>query len=199
MTSEKSRKTFHSVSKRYIESKKRFISFYSVTSGRRAFTLIETMLAVLIMALLASAAALSFSGPVRKARAREAVDQVIAADRSARQEAHDSGRAVRLRFDSSNGEISRIEGTATQFRSVLPASFRISDVLVGRRVFRDVPAEVGFSGSGFSATYAVHLSGTGADRWVVFAGLTGQANVVSDEQAVRTAIDSIAPARRDTD
>jgi len=167
-------------------------------SGRRGFTLIETMLAVLIMALLASAAALSLSGPVRKARAREAVDVVMAADRSARQEAHDSGRAVRLVFDPASGAISRVEGVATQFRSVIPRSFKISDVWVGRRVFREARAEVGFSGAGFSASYAVHLTGPGADGWVVFAGLSGQASVVSDEQAVRNAID-YAPARRNAD
>ena len=156
------------------------------------------MLAVLIMALLASAAAMSLSAPVRKVRAREAVDMVMGADRAARQEAHDSGRAVRLVFDPSTGAISRVEGTSTQFRSTLPRSFRISDVLVGRRAFRDTGAEVGFSGSGFSASYAVHLIGPGADGWVVFAGLTGQASVVTDEQAVRNAIDN-APARRNAD
>ena len=167
----------------------------SACGSRRAFTLIETMLAVLIMALLASAAALSLSGPVRKARAKEAVEVVIAADRSARQEAHDSGRTVRLVFDPSTAAISRAEGATTQFRSTLPRSFKISDVIVGRRAFRETGAEVGFSGAGFSASYAIHLTGPGADGWVVFAGLTGQASVVSDEQAVRNAIDN-TPSRR---
>ena len=178
---------FHSVTSRYIRPDK-----------PAGFTLIETMLAVLIMALLASAAALSLSGPVRNARAREAVDVVIAADRSARQESHDSGRAVKLVFDPTTAAISRIEGTAAQFRSALPRSFKISDVLVGRRVFRDATAEVGFSGSGFSPSYAVHLTGPAADGWVVFAGLTGQPTVVNDEQAVRNIIDN-APARRNPD
>ena len=170
----------------------------SAHSHRSGFTLIETMLAVLIMALLASAAALSLSGPVRKARAREAVDVVIAADRSARQEAQDSGRPVRLVLDPTTSTISRMEGTVTQFRSALPRSFRISDVLVGRRVFREAGTEVGFSGAGFSTSYAVHLTGPGADGWVVFAGLTGQASVVSDEQAVRNILDN-PPARRNAD
>jgi len=165
----------------------------------KAFTLIETMLAVLIMALLASAAALSFSGPMRLARAREAVDQVIGADRSARLEARNSGRAVTLEFDPNSGVISRLSGAATQFRSVLPSSFRIADVLVGRRAFRESGAQIGFSGSGFSPTYAVHLVGPGSDRWVVVAGLTGQASVMSDEQAVRSAIDNVAPARHNAD
>ncbi len=178
-----------------------FVRKCSELSGggfRRGFTLIETMLAVLIMALLASAAALSLSGPVRKARAREAVDVVMAADRSARQEAHDSGRAVRLVLDPTTGTITRIEGAVTQFRSALPRSFKISDILVGRRVFREAGTEVGFSGAGFSPSYAVHLTGPGADGWVVFAGLTGQASVVSDEQAVRNILDN-PPARRNAD
>src|SRR5205823_7884246 len=98
----------------------------------------------------------------------------------------------------STGAISRVEGPATQFRSILPRSFRISDVLVGRRVLREAGAEVGFSGAGFSVSYAVHLTGPGADGWVVFAGLTGQASVVSDEKAVRNAIEN-APARRNAD
>jgi prepilin-type N-terminal cleavage/methylation domain-containing protein len=165
----------------------------------RAFTLIETMLAVLIMALLASAAALSFAAPLRAARSREALDQIFAADRAARQLSRDAARPVRLSFDPSNGVVARFSGGQMQSRIVLPASFQIGAVLVGRRAFRSSIADIEFSTSGFSPTYAVHLAGPGINCWIVFAGLTGQTSVMSDEESVRWAIDNIAPSRHNPD
>ncbi len=169
------------------------------TGAVGGFTLIETMLAVLIMALLASAAALSFAAPMRAARAREAFDQLISADRSARQASRDGGRVVRLSFDPSDGAVSRFLGGKMQFRTRLPSSFQMDGVLIGRRAIRSSIAEVEFSASGFSSTYAVHVIGPGVDRWILFAGLTGQASVVADEQAVRLAVENVAPSRHNPD
>src|SRR5215471_6908216 len=50
-----------------------------------AFTLIEIMLAVLIVGLLASAAALSFRQPIRAARAQDAVELIRSFDAGARE------------------------------------------------------------------------------------------------------------------
>ena len=61
-----------------------------------AFTLIELMLAVVLLALLTGAAALSFVKPVHAARSRQAIELVKRADATAREEAQRSGDPVLL-------------------------------------------------------------------------------------------------------
>src|SRR5256885_7110087 len=67
----------------------------------RGFTLIEMMAVVIIMALLATGAALSFARPMRVARARDALHQVRSLDASARQFARRFGRPIEIGFDLS--------------------------------------------------------------------------------------------------
>jgi prepilin-type N-terminal cleavage/methylation domain-containing protein len=173
---------------------------HELASKSSAFTLIETMLAVLIMALLASAAALSFAAPLRTARAREALDQLTAADSAARKLSRESGRAVRLSFDPASGVIDRHFGQQLELREVLPSSIRMQDIFVNLRIYRDTRAEVVFSAAGLSPTYAIHVVGRRVDRWIVFAGLSGETSVMTDEETVRSAIDnSAAPARHNLD
>ena len=164
------------------------------------FTLVETMLAVLLMALLASAAVLSFAEPLRTARGREAVDELIACDAGARQTAREQGRALHLTLDPAADTASRYVGQTRLAQVVMPAGYRIGDVLVGRRMTRDSRVEVEISPSGWSRSYAIHVKGPGFNRWVAFAGLGGQASVVQDEETVRSIIaDAALPAGHDAD
>jgi prepilin-type N-terminal cleavage/methylation domain-containing protein len=78
--------------------------------SRRAFTLIETMLAVLLLALVASAAALTFSKPVAQARGQDAVELLRHFDATTRAAASAAGRTVRITFDLSSGVITRGDG-----------------------------------------------------------------------------------------
>src|SRR4051812_26887258 len=78
-------------------------------SGTRAFTLIETMLAVLLLAIVASAAALTFSQPIAQARADEAFEQLRTFDANARIVARSSGRVLQIIFDLSANRLDRRE------------------------------------------------------------------------------------------
>jgi len=158
-----------------------------------AFTLVETMLAVLVMALLASAVALSFSRPLQLARAREAVSQIQSADAQARQAARQSGQTVRLVLDPSANTIARYEGEQRRAQTTLPGPCQLEEVIVGRHASWAERAEVSFSSSGLSRSYAVHLKGTGVDQWLLFAGLSGQMTWVQDERTLRSILDGAAP------
>ena len=152
------------------------------------FTLIETMLAVLLMALLTSAVTLSFSAPLRRARAEDAIDLLASFDAAARQMTVASGRPVRLRFDPAEGTAERLEGDATpRARVQLPTGYRIAQVRVGRQSRSAGPTDVDLSAHGWGRSYDVHLVGPGVDRWLCFAGLTGQTTEVTDERALPTA------------
>src|SRR5215469_5179410 len=136
-------------------------------SSGKAFTLIETMLAVLLMALLASTVALSFSRPLQSARAREAISQVHFADAQARQAARQFSAPVKLVLDPSENSITRYEGEHLRASITLPSAIRIQEVIVGRHATWEDRAEVWFSSSGVSRSYAIHLAGPAFDQWVL--------------------------------
>jgi prepilin-type N-terminal cleavage/methylation domain-containing protein len=162
----------------------------------RAFTLIEVMMTVLLMALLASAAALSFSGPLRSARAADAQDQIRSFDAAARDMARHSHREVRLVFDLSGSTLARREGPELQdlrSRVSLPAGCRVTQLCVAGQSFEDGEAVVDFSSLGIGRSYAIHLSGAGLDRWLLIAGLSGQMTQVQDEVEAQSILGRAAP------
>ncbi len=166
---------------------------------RRGFTLVETMLAVLLMALLASGVAVAFSRSLRSARAADAADGVAAADAAARRAAVASGRPVRLEFDLARDTVERFEDAdpaTPRARNRLPAGYRVDRVRIDRRWQSAGPAVVDFSAHGWARSYDVHLSGPGTDRWLSFAGLTGLMTEAPDDRSLPT--DDAAP-RDDAD
>jgi prepilin-type N-terminal cleavage/methylation domain-containing protein len=163
---------------------------------RSAFTLVEVMIAVLLMALLASAAALSFSGSLRSARSTEALERLRSFDSAARDVTRRTNREARIVFDLSNDTLSRREGTdldelTAQVR--LPTGYRIDELRIPGQSFTDGEAVVDCSALGVSRTYAVHLVGPGLDHWVLVAGLTGEMTQEKDESATQSILDRAAP------
>ena len=159
---------------------------------RAAFTLIEVMLAVALLALLTTAAALTFAEPLRRARASEAVDQLRSFDADARHYARRFGRPVRMEFDLSAGTLSRRE----------EAGARLGQQIVLRGCAIDrlrTPGGEAFGGSvtipcsalGVSRTYAVHLVGAGADSWLLVSGLTGEVTRVTNDVEIDRAFRAI--------
>src|SRR2546423_437223 len=116
----------------------------------RGFTLIEMMAVVIIMALLATAAALSFARPMRVARARDAVDQIQSLDASARQFARRFGKPVEIVFDLSNGTLARRDRDTIAFQSSLPRGCRIDEVRVAGQSFSLGEASIQCAASGMS-------------------------------------------------
>jgi prepilin-type N-terminal cleavage/methylation domain-containing protein len=155
-----------------------------VSAQHRAFTLIEVMLAVLILALLATAAALSMDQPLRAARSRDLLQQLHAFDMGARQAAILSGKDVRIVFDLSSNSVSRFDGgqlTDLRRREHLPPGFRIDQVLLSATSAFSGEVPIDISPMGFSRSYAIHLIGPGPDRWIIFAGLSGDTTQARDE------------------
>jgi prepilin-type N-terminal cleavage/methylation domain-containing protein len=150
----------------------------------RGFTLIEMMIAITIMALLVSAAALSFSRPVASMRKREAVETVSRFDEMARQQARKQNAAVQLVFSVPGATLERRAGGQVVQRMSLAGGFVIDRL---RMAGRDVDAEnvmIDCSALGLTATYAVHLKGADSEQWMVVAGLSGQVTLVSHENEV---------------
>lgn len=157
--------------------------------NRPGFTLLETMLAVLIMALLAGGVAMSFAQPLRAARSEDAVDQVRSFDELSRQLALSSGRTVRMAFDLSNHELLERDGDdlkELRRRISLPPGCRVSALLITGHLVTVGEAVVDVSPHGWSRTYAVKLETPAGTSWLVLAGLTGQMTIVNNESQIPT-------------
>jgi hypothetical protein len=140
---------------------------------------------------------ISFAGPLRAARAREAVTQIMAMDASARQAACRSGSAVELVFDL--GEQTLIRRDPQQLDRALareisvPEGVRIEQVRTALRDFASGRIVVRISGQGISRSYAIRLIGPEQDSWLLVAGLSGQIVQIDDEKRVQ---DILAEASR---
>lgn len=159
--------------------------FPFLSAPRRAFSLVELLAAIVVLALLTAGAAWTFGGPLRRAQLGEAVEQVRSFDATGRQFARNAGRECTLALDLDDGVLTRIEaGGRETFRAVVARPCRIDEVRTARRRYDGGQAVVAVSGLGLSESYAVKMSAGGDVRWVVFAGLSGESRAVSDEAMV---------------
>jgi prepilin-type N-terminal cleavage/methylation domain-containing protein len=169
-------------------------------TGRRAFTLVEMMVAVALVALLAAAAALTFNRPLRRARALEAVEQVRYLDASTREFARRTGRPAAMVFDLDDNALSREEGAGgrASYRTALATPVRIEAVRTPGRYDEYGRRTVRVSALALSTSYAVKLSTPEGAQWVLVSGLSGESRIVTDDTRVESIL-AQASGGRDAD
>jgi prepilin-type N-terminal cleavage/methylation domain-containing protein len=168
-----------------------------IPTPRRALTLIEIMIAVLVLGLLTGLAAWSFSGPLRRAQLEEAVEQIRYLDATTRQLARESGRPVTIVLDIDAGAVSRREGVRggpVVYHAPLATGTRIERVRTATEDRTGGTAEIEVSPLGLSPSYAVLVAGPKWRRWVFVSGLGAQVSVISDDSEIA----SIFAAARDS-
>ena len=172
-----------------------------VQPQRRAFTLIETVVVVSIMALLTSAVALSFNGPIQSTRARDAINQVQSLDSSARTYAKRFGKDVEIVFDVSQNRLLRREGKDKEvsYDAPLPRGCRIERLRIGGRIIDSGEAAIACSTMGLTRSYTLHLVGPKLDRWISVAGLTGEMTVTADDSRTAENFETALSPRDDAD
>jgi prepilin-type N-terminal cleavage/methylation domain-containing protein len=165
--------------------------------SRRAFTLVETMVAVIILGLLAGAVTWSFRAPLRRARMAEAIEQVKYLDASSRAFARRFGRNIEVVYDVSEGTLQRREGLRAEasFRTAISSPFRIEAVRTKSRTEEYGETSIAISPLGISQTYAVKLAGPEAQRWIVVTGLGGEILTLADDAQVEAIFAKVAPGR----
>ena len=103
--------------------------------NRQGFTLIELMVACLLLALLAAVIGWSVRGPILASRLTQTVERIRHADRLAREMARRGGGDVRLTFDAGDGRITLQRAGRTVRQTGLPATRHLAGSLC-----RDSPA-----------------------------------------------------------
>jgi prepilin-type N-terminal cleavage/methylation domain-containing protein len=168
----------------------------------RAFTLIEIMVVVILIGLLSGAAMLSFAGPLRARRAHQAVEELAAFDAAARQAARNFGRDVEIVFELSarRSELVRRELTPEPretFRVSLPADVHVEQVRAAQETSSSGDVAIRCPPRGLSRSYAVRVIGPQFDQWLLFAGLSGQVSLVTDESRIESILRNSAGGAND--
>lgn len=157
-----------------------------------AFTLIEILAVIVVVAVIAGAVGLTFTYGVRAATDRDFLDRIVALDEVTRRAARQGGQPMRLAFDLEHGLVRQQDGEGQDTGQRVRAP---RGMVIRRLVTVDIDAQYGDAGVavstiGTSETYAVFV---GRDDQpavgVLFAGLTGQVTRLTDE---RTAKDILA-------
>ena len=164
---------------------------------RRAFTLIELLAVIALVAILTAGVAVSLAGAARNARLDDVVDQYVAFDRSTREVARRFERPRALQFSLNRGAVRRTNGDEEPTPANLSGGVRVTRLALagGERFQQSGEETIRFSPRGQAPSYAVLLeSPAGGRKWIVFAGLTGHATVTTDERDVRDILSLATPA-----
>ena len=168
------------------------------------FTLIEITVVLFLVALLASAVAVSSRGMLRGATLDETTAQIGSLDADARRSAQRLGYPVELHLDTGTRQMTLLDpnqsGSSPLGGYVLPAGYELRDawrMVQGERVKGDEMV-VRYSPDGTSTTWGLSLHAPSEEEpsqasVIVVLGMTGQLTEwESDEQAQ----DIFAAARR---
>lgn len=153
-----------------------------------AFTLIESLVAIVLLGIISTAAALTFRSSLQSASNTDAIDQIKYLDSSARQRAQRFNQPVELIFDLTNSSLSRREGSKRNdesFTASLPRGFSIDQINISGRSTFNGQISLTCSPVGLTPSYAIHLIGPNFDQWLLFAGLSGQLTLIKDEETVQ--------------
>lgn len=184
-----------------------------------AFTLIEMMAVIVLIALLAGAVAWSMTGELRRSTREDVIGELRQYDQMARLTGKRLGRPCSLVFDLDQQRVRRVvdpASTAAETAAVyaLPEGVAVDRLVVadlaeargrgddrGTAVQRHNTGEVSidFGTAGRGASYAVRLADTDSRRWLVFSGMTGQMMRVEDDQTIDNLFASLEGGGLDAD
>ena len=141
---------------------------------RRAFSLIELVVVLVLMAVMASVATISIRGAVVRQRLSRAAEVVEQFDTALRRQARYQRRKVVGVIDRSQGRMTVDPGNDRPISFELPNHTSIDSIRFGRSRPSRSDSRVLADSDGSSTSYAVRLSVGETKRWVLLIGGTGQ-------------------------
>ena len=149
----------------------------------KAFTLIELVIAMAILAVLSSIAAVSLSGTINRYQLSQALEIVQRFDSRARRDAVSNGTFIDIAIDQPKGNFQiGPQGRAVAYQ--IPSRVEITGFQLPRKRIASGKHLAQFNPEGHSTSYALQLTVGQQTRWIVFLGMTGQSLVTQDERVV---------------
>ena len=154
----------------------------SRSPNRHAFTLIELVVVMLILATLAGLVAYSLGGVMDRYQMNRAIETIELFDARARRQAIRSRRPLETRIDRGRNLLS-IEPSARRSPATfrLPRRVEIAEIRMGRTTVAGGPLQLGINRHGQSESYAIHLQRGSVQRWLVVLGTSGQIVALNDK------------------
>ncbi len=163
---------------------------------RKAFSLIELTVVLLIVGIAASAVALRVAAPMKAANMDDACRRARQFDELTRSYCRGQGRPVVMEFTADGKRIRRLNtaGESVGGECELGDDLTITAVLLaGTESYPAGNVRVACSSLGFAPTYAMLIEGPGRQRrWLIFAGLTGEVTETTDDAQVRGILEALA-------
>ena len=157
--------------------------------SRQGFTLLEVVVVVAIMAIAAAAVSLHIQGPLATARRDNVFSALRSFDAVTRAAARAQDRAFLLNVDLGSGRLERQPCGGAEAAAgflALPAGLRLTTVAVRQHIYSAGRVSILCSALGLTPSYAIEVdTGAGRRRWLVVAGLTGEAIETADENQAR--------------
>jgi prepilin-type N-terminal cleavage/methylation domain-containing protein len=157
-----------------------------------AFTLIEVVACVAIMAILAAAAAISLHGHRGEATLPMAFQIIRFADEQARQRALRSDVPVELRITFAHPDTLLLNSGPNASEFQLPDGFRIARARVAGQSRDTDDISVRFSRRGWASAYALEITDGARSHWIGFTGLIGDPQTFDDDQMLEHILASTA-------
>lgn len=177
-----------------------------MTRRASAFTFIEVIATLVIVALLAAAVGLSSSRLFRSARLTDVCGRLAFADDLVRRYTARNHHPAQLLLDLDYGQV-----TTRRFREdveedghhfSLPDGFEIQRLVLPQQTAGSGQVTVPCSELGHTPTYALEVSGVSGGswgsensdqrQWLLIAGLTGQVVKVDHEQAIEALFETLS-------
>jgi prepilin-type N-terminal cleavage/methylation domain-containing protein len=168
---------------------------------RDAFTLVEMMVVLLILATAAGAVALRTGAVWQSVQMRDVLTQIADYDRSARTWCRDNDKPLRVQVDLENGRLDLCDEEGRPLPITpweAPRGYRFARLIVRTQDVTMGRAVIGCSRQGLTPSYGLLLEGPLRQRrWIALAGLSGQAMVEEHDKAVQDMLAGpTAPAGR---
>ena len=156
---------------------------------QRGFTLLELLVVLTLVALLTAVVVFKLRVPYRRARAGEVAERIAFTDGLMRSHARNFSKAARLVFELDRGSVHVETGEHNRdshFAFEIPPGVQLEEVWLAGKTTRRGRVVVESPSHGVTPSYAVRLSTRhGPDRWLLFAGLTGQVTHMENERDVQ--------------
>jgi prepilin-type N-terminal cleavage/methylation domain-containing protein len=158
--------------------------------AHRGYTILELVIVLAIVALMATSVQVILNGPLRVARMRHTINVLAATDATLRHECRKKAREGSMEFDCKTGTM-----TVQLENGQGPKFFRISGLNSVRTAQGErLTWKTRVDRWGRSETYAIEIGRSPRNKWVLFAGVTGQMMEEQNETDIEAILDQLTPS-----